>query len=126
MPFLFIIALLVPAPLVALEPGESLADPVLEERARSLSRNIRCLVCQNESIDESQAPLARDLRLLVRQKIQQGDSDDDILLWLRARYGDFVVFTPPWQPSTYALWLVPMLVFAVGSFIIARFFWKQR
>ena len=127
MPFFFIITLFVlPAPALALEPDEILANPVLEQRARNLSRVLRCLVCQNENIDESNAPLARDLRLLVRQKIQNGDSDDDILRWLRARYGDFILFDPPWQPHTYALWLLPLLVFAVGSFIIARFFWRQR
>jgi cytochrome c-type biogenesis protein CcmH len=97
------------APL-AVQPDEILDDPVLEARARELSKEIRCLVCQNESIDSSNADLARELRLLVRERLTAGDSDQEALDFLVARYGDFVLLRPPFKPATYVLWFGPALV----------------
>ena len=91
----------------AVEPSERLADPALEARARALSQELRCLVCQNESIDESNAPLAHDLRLLVRSRLAGGDSDRQVLDYIVARYGVFVLLDPPFAPVTWLLWLGP-------------------
>ena len=102
----------------AVEPGEALTDPVLEERARGLSQGLRCLVCQNQSIDDSDAPLARDLRLLVRERIAAGDSDSDVLVFVVARYGEFVLLKPRFNARTYLLWAVPALVLIVGGLIV--------
>ena len=98
----------------AVQPDEVLDDPVLEERARALSAEIRCVVCQNESIDTSNAPLARDLRLLVRARLEAGDSDQEVLDYLVARYGDFVLLRPPVRPSTYLLWFGPALLLGLA------------
>ena len=92
-------------------PG-SFADPVMESRARDLQRQLRCLVCQGESIDESSAPLAADLRAVVREQMAAGKSNRQIQDYLVARYGDFVLMKPPVQPNTYLLWLAPFLVLA--------------
>lgn len=121
-------ALLIAAPLAALavEPGEELKNPVLEARARVLSRDIRCLVCQNQSIDDSNAPLARDLRLIVRERLMAGDSDDGIIQYLVARYGDFVRLQPPMKPATYALWFGPAAILALGAAGILIFFARRR
>lgn len=100
---------------LAVEPDEILEDPVLEARARELSREIRCLVCQNESIDSSGADLARELRILVRERLTAGDSDQEALDFLVARYGDFVLLRPPFKPSTYLLWFGPALVLLLGG-----------
>lgn len=99
----------------AVQPGEQLADPALEARARSISAGLRCLVCQNQSIDDSDAPLARDLRLLVRQRLQAGDSDDGVRDYLVARYGDFILLSPPFALSTLLLWLTPVLALTAGG-----------
>lgn len=106
----------------AVEPDEILDDPKLEARARSLSHNLRCLVCQNQSIDESDAPLARDLRQLVRERLQKGDSDQDVIDFVVARYGDFVLLTPPLKPTTVLLWLAPLLLLAGGIVLVRRVF----
>lgn len=100
---------------LAVQPDEILDDPALEARARDLSREIRCLVCQNESIDSSNADLARELRLLVRERLVAGDSDRQVLDFLVQRYGDFVLLRPPFKPSTYILWFGPVLVLLVGG-----------
>jgi cytochrome c-type biogenesis protein CcmH len=92
--------------------GETFSDPALEARARGLQRELRCLVCQGQSIDESNAPLAGDLRHLVRQQIADGRSDGEIRAYLQARYGDFILMQPPVAPYTWALWLAPFLVLA--------------
>src|SRR5260370_1373905 len=92
---------------VAVQPDEMLADPRLETRARTLSRELRCMVCQNQSIDDSEAPLARDLRILVRERLQAGDSDAQVLDFLTARYGEFVLLKPPFARHTPGLWLAP-------------------
>src|SRR5262245_33448962 len=112
-------------PAGAVQPGEQLADPVLEARARTLSREIRCLVCQNESIDDSEADLAHDLRVIVRERIVAGDNDEQVKAFLVARYGDFVLLKPPVKPSTWALWFGPFAVLALavagaGFYLIGR------
>jgi len=112
-PLLAFFALAVPA--FAVEPGEMLKDPALEARARGLSQTLRCMVCQNESIDESNAPLARDLRMLVRERILAGDSDADVRQFLVARYGEFILLTPRLSGRTVLLWSVPILVLLAGG-----------
>jgi cytochrome c-type biogenesis protein CcmH len=99
----------------AVEPSERLADPTLEARARALSGQLRCLVCQNESIDESNAPLAHDLRVLLRERIAAGDSDTQAVKFLTDRYGDFVLLKPPFEPATYLLWFGPIIVLALAG-----------
>lgn len=99
----------------AVEPDEMLKDLVLESRARELSRHLRCLVCQNQSIDDSAAPLARDLRVLVRERLVAGDSDDKVLGFLTQRYGSFVLLKPPVKPATYLLWFGPFAVLILGG-----------
>jgi cytochrome c-type biogenesis protein CcmH len=99
---------------LAVEPDEILKDPALEARARALSQGLRCMVCQNESIDESHAPLARDLRLLVRERIQKGDSDAEVRDFLVARYGEFILLEPRLSARTWLLWSVPALVLIAG------------
>ena len=100
------------------EPDEILQDQKQELRARNISKNIRCMVCQNQSIDESKAPLAKDLRILIRNKIKKGNKDEEIYEFLTNRYGDFILLKPPFKLSTLALWLLPFTFFAVGVFII--------
>ena len=109
----------------AVQPNERLADPVLEARARDLSKGIRCLVCQNQSIDDSNADLARDLRILLRERLTAGESDQQILDFLVARYGDFVLLKPPMKASTYALWFGPLAVF-IGAVIGLVVFFRRR
>jgi cytochrome c-type biogenesis protein CcmH len=99
----------------AVQPDEIMSDPAKEARARDLSRELRCMVCQNQSIDDSEAPLARDLRLLVRERIAAGDSDAQVLDFLVARYGEFVLLKPRLEPHTYLLWLLPPLALAGGG-----------
>ena len=120
------IALLLVAPAWAVEPDEMLDDPVLEARARALSQEIRCPVCQNEPIDSSNADLARDLRILIRERMVGGDSDDQVKAFLVARYGDYVLFDPPMKPTTYALWFAPALILLLGGFGVFRFFSRAR
>jgi cytochrome c-type biogenesis protein CcmH len=107
----------------AVQPDEIMADPAKEARARDLSRELRCMVCQNQSIDDSEAPLARDLRLLVRERIAAGDSDAQVLDFLVARYGEFVLLKPRFEQQTLLLWLVPPLVLlggGIGLFLYSR------
>jgi cytochrome c-type biogenesis protein CcmH len=99
----------------AVQPDEIMADPAKETRARDLSRELRCMVCQNQSIDDSEAPLARDLRLLVRERIAAGDSDAQVIDFLVARYGEFVLLKPRFNPHTLLLWLLPPLALAGGG-----------
>ena len=115
-----------PRPAVAVDPGESLSDPTLETRARALGRGIRCLVCQNQSIDDSNAELAKDLRIIVRERLVAGDSDAEILEFLVARYGDFVLLKPPVKPRTYLLWYGPAAFLAIGSGLAVLFFRRRR
>jgi cytochrome c-type biogenesis protein CcmH len=99
----------------AVQPDEIMSDPAKEARARDLSRELRCMVCQNQSIDDSEAPLARDLRLLVRERIAAGDSDAQVIDFLVARYGEFVLLKPRLNPHTWLLWLLPPLALAGGG-----------
>jgi cytochrome c-type biogenesis protein CcmH len=99
----------------AVQPDEIMTDAAKEARARELSRELRCMVCQNQSIDDSEAPLARDLRLLVRERIAAGDSDSQVIDFLVARYGEFVLLKPPFNPHTLLLWLLPPLALAGGG-----------
>src|SRR6185295_6356244 len=101
--------------LVAVEPDEILPDPALEARARTLSKTLRCMVCQNQSIDDSEAPLARDLRVIVRERIKAGDSDGQVREFLVARYGEFVLLEPRFNARTVLLWAVPGLVLLIGA-----------
>ena len=102
----------------AVQPDEIMADPAKEARARDLSRELRCMVCQNQSIDDSEAPLARDLRLLVRERIAAGDSDSQVMDFLVARYGEFVLLKPRLTFHTLLLWLLPPLALAGGGFAL--------
>jgi cytochrome c-type biogenesis protein CcmH len=102
-------------PAHAVQPDEIMSDPAKESRARDLSRELRCMVCQNQSIDDSEAPLARDLRLLVRERIAAGDSDAQVMDFLVARYGEFVLLKPRLNSHTWLLWLLPPLALAGGG-----------
>jgi cytochrome c-type biogenesis protein CcmH len=106
---------LLAATAAAVQPDEILADPALEARARAISKDIRCLVCQNQSIDDSDAELARDLRLIVRERLEAGDDDRQVRDYLVARYGDFVLLDPPVKLETYALWFGPLAAFLLGA-----------
>jgi cytochrome c-type biogenesis protein CcmH len=110
----------------AVQPDEMLDDPALEERARALSQVVRCVVCQNESIDSSQATIARDLRLLIRERLLAGDSDQQVLDYLVARYGSFVLLEPPFDPSTWLLWGAPALVLLLGGVLLAATLRRRR
>jgi cytochrome c-type biogenesis protein CcmH len=110
--------LLAPLAARAVQPDEIMTDPRLEARARALSAQLRCLVCQNESIDESHADLARDLRVLVRERLRAGDSDDKIRAFLVRRYGDFILLKPPFKLETWLLWGAPLLILLAGGGII--------
>jgi len=112
--------LLMPFHAFAVQPDEILKDPALEARARTLSQELRCMVCQNQSIDDSDAPLARDLRLLVRERLQKGDSDKQVLDFLVDRYGNFVLLKPPVEPQTLLLWAVSplMLIIGIGALVV--------
>jgi cytochrome c-type biogenesis protein CcmH len=107
-------ALLAPGLAQAVAPDEMLKDPVLEARARHLSQELRCMVCQNQSIDDSEAPLARDLRLLVRERLVKGNTDRQVLDFLVARYGQFVLLKPPFEVQTLLLWGLSPLVLLIG------------
>ena len=110
---------------LAVKPDEILADAALEARARAISKGLRCLVCQNQSIDDSDAGLARDLRVLVRQRLTAGDSDEAVFRFVVDRYGDFVLLKPPMKPVTYILWFGPLL-FLLGAMAVLVFFFVRR
>jgi len=107
--------LLAPTGAIAIGANEALKDPAQEARARALFKQLRCLVCQNQSIDDSDAGLARDLRIIVRERVHAGQSDGEIISFLTARYGDFVLLKPPVKASTLALWLTPFVLLLVGA-----------
>ena len=113
-------------PAVAVEPNEMLADPALEARAREISRGLRCVVCQNESIDESNADLAHDLRILVRERLVAGDSDEQVVQYIVDRYGDFVLLRPPVKPATYLLWASPVILLLTAAVLIAIYLRRHR
>lgn len=120
----FMLVLSSSVPAFAVNPDEILADPKLEARARELGKELRCLVCQNQSIDESDAELARDLRVLVRERISAGDTDRQVMDYIVSRYGDFVLLRPPVKSTTYILWFGPALVLVLG--LLAIFFFYRR
>ena len=99
----------------AVQPDEVLPDPGLEGRAREISKDLRCLVCQNQSIDDSNAPLARDLRILVRERLKAGDSDQQVVHFVTDRYGDYVLLRPPFKATTLVLWIGPFAILAIGA-----------
>jgi len=116
-----LLTLLGVSPVLAVEPSERLADPALEARARTLSEELRCLVCQNQSIDESNADLAHDLRVLLRNRLAAGDSDQQVLDYVAARYGMFVLLDPPFAAVTWLLWLTPpLLIMGGGGLLLFR------
>ena len=107
----------------AVDPEEILQNQEQELRARSISKNIRCMICQNQSIDDSSAPLAKDLRILIRKKIKEGNNNKEVYKFLTDRYGDFILLKPPIKLNSLALWILPFFFFAVGVFII---FWNNK
>jgi cytochrome c-type biogenesis protein CcmH len=115
---LFAIVVMEGSAAYAVQPDEIMSDVAKEARARDLSQELRCMVCQNQSIDDSEAPLARDLRLLVRERIAAGDSDAQVIDFLVARYGEFVLLKPQLNPHTWLLWLLPPLALAGGGFAL--------
>jgi len=116
--------LLATLPGLAVEPGEQLKDPVLEARARAISSGLRCLVCQNETIDESNAGLAHDIRVLLRERLVAGDTDAQAVKAIVGRYGDFVLLNPPVRPATYVLWFGPVVILVGG--LIGGAVWLYR
>ena len=121
----FVVAVMLGGPVAnAVQPDEIMSDPAKEARARDLSRELRCMVCQNQSIDDSDAPLARDLRLLVRERIATGDSDSQVIDFLVSRYGEFVLLKPRFTPHTLVLWLLPPLALIGGG--LALWLYSRR
>ncbi|OCJ18107.1 cytochrome C [Rhizobium sp. AC44/96] len=120
--FIMVLAILfAAAPAFAVNPDEVLADPALEARARAISAELRCMVCQNQSIDDSNAELAKDLRLLVRKRLTDGDSDTQVMDYIVSRYGEFVLLKPRFEMKTMLLWGAPLLLFVVGGIALAVF-----
>jgi cytochrome c-type biogenesis protein CcmH len=119
---LFLAVALASTPAFAVQPDEVMKDPALEARARALSAELRCMVCQNQSIDDSDAPLARDIRLLIRSRIEQGESNGAVRAYLVSRYGDFILLKPPFKPETLLLWLSPLITLSAGiaAVLLAR------
>ena len=107
----------------AVEPEEFLKDPKQELRARNISQNVRCLICQNQSIDESSAPLAKDLRIIIRNKITEGSTDEEIYKFLTDRYGDFILLNPPFKTSTILLWILPFIFFLIAIVVL---YWHNK
>lgn len=123
---LLLLTMIASLPATAVEPSEVLDDPVLEARARDISKGLRCVVCQNQSIDDSDASLARDLRVLVRERLVNGDSDQEVIDYIVSRYGDFVLLNPPFKATTLVLWLGPLLMIGLALFSLIGFFRRQR
>ena len=121
-----IAVVLLSAAAAAVEPDEILPDAALEARARNISAGLRCLVCQNQSIDDSNAPLARDLRLLVRERLKAGDSDAQVTRFIEDRYGEFVLLRPPFEVRTLILWVAPLLVLLAAIAVAVRAFGRFR
>ncbi len=121
-----ILFLMFASPTLAIQPDEILQDNGLEQRARVISKELRCLVCQNQSIDDSDAPLARDLRLLVRERLQTGEKNEEVIAFIVDRYGDFVLLRPPVKASTIALWISPVALLLLGFFLLLTWFRKHK
>jgi cytochrome c-type biogenesis protein CcmH len=122
-PFLMLAMLALVRPVLAVLPSEQLADPKLEARARAISQELRCVVCQNQTIDDSDATLAHDLRVIVRERLEAGDSDEQVKAYIVKRYGAYVLLKPPLEPATILLWFGPLFVLlagAAGSFVYLR------
>jgi cytochrome c-type biogenesis protein CcmH len=115
-----------PLPVAAISADEPLGNPAEEARAHAISRTLRCLVCQNQSIEDSNAPLARDLRRVVRERISTGESDSEVRQYVVARYGDWVLLKPPFKPATYALWLGPFVLLGVACLGVAAYYRRLR
>lgn len=126
MKHLMLSALFVASAAGAVLPDEQLADPALEARARAISKELRCVVCQNQSIDDSDAPLARDLRLIVREQLSAGKTDQQTMDYIVDRYGNFVLLRPPFEPATWALWLAPLFVLLAGAAGVAVYLAGRR
>jgi cytochrome c-type biogenesis protein CcmH len=120
------VCILLAGPAKAMQPDDVLADPALEARARVISEGLRCLVCQNQSIDDSEAPLAKDLRLLVRERIKAGDSDQEVVDFIVARYGEFVLLKPRFEPRTLLLWFATPAVFLLALLLIALAYRRRK
>ena len=123
--YLFLMLLFMPFAAQAVQPNELLQDPVLEARARAIGAELRCLVCQNQSIDDSDADLAHDLRVLLRQRLQAGDSDEQVRQYLVDRYGDYILLKPPVNAATILLWSGPLLMLLAGFSAAWAFFRRQ-
>jgi cytochrome c-type biogenesis protein CcmH len=121
-----VLLLALSSPALAVNPDEMLKDPVLEHRARVIGEDLRCLVCQNQSIDDSDADLAKDLRIIVRERVAKGDTDDQVKQFLVDRYGDYVLLRPPFKATTLVLWLGPPAVFLAGLWAVLSFFRRRR
>ena len=113
-------------PALAVNPDEMLSNPVLEERAREISKELRCLVCQNQSIDDSDAELARDLRVLVRERLVAGDDNQEVIDYIVARYGDYVLLNPPLKPETYILWASPAVLVVLAILAVFAFYRRKK
>ncbi len=124
--FLILAIFLLPLAANAVNPGEILKDPVLEKRARAISKGLHCVVCQNQSIDDSDAQLARDLRVLVREQLVAGDSDQAVVDYVVSRYGDFVLLRPPVKAVTLVLWFGPVMIALIGAMGLVLFFRRQK
>ena len=107
----------------SVEPEEFLQNPKLELKARNISKNVRCLVCQNQSIDESTAPLASDLRIIIRNKVKEGYTEEEVYKFLTDRYGDFILLKPPLKKSTFVLWFLPFVLLMIGIFVLS---WNHK
>lgn len=121
-----LLSLMLPMTAGAVQPDEVLANPVLEQRARSISANLRCLVCQNQSIDDSDAELARDLRLLVRERLVSGDTDTEVYDFVVARYGEFVLLNPVFAGHTIMLWIATPILLGGGLIVLAIWAVRRR
>jgi cytochrome c-type biogenesis protein CcmH len=113
-------------PALAVNPDEMLSNPVLEERAREISKELRCLVCQNQSIDDSDAELAHDLRVLVRERLVAGDDNQEVIDYIVARYGDYVLLNPPLKPETYILWASPAVLVVLAILAVFAFYRRKK
>lgn len=124
--FAILLPVLAAAPALAVNPDEMLSNPVLEERAREISKELRCLVCQNQSIDDSDAELARDLRILVRERLVAGDDNQEVIDYIVARYGDYVLLNPPLKPETYILWASPVVLVVLALLAVFAFYRRKQ
>jgi cytochrome c-type biogenesis protein CcmH len=124
--FAVLLPVLASNPALAVNPDEMLSNPVLEERAREISKELRCLVCQNQSIDDSDAELARDLRVLVRERLVAGDDNQEVIDYIVARYGDYVLLNPPLKPETYILWASPVVLVILAMLAVFAFYRRKQ